>query len=68
MRTICCGIVTVLAITTASADPSQYLCLAESAGGLHYDKRTQSWRPQAFKADGKYALRRINDDDQKKYD
>jgi hypothetical protein len=58
---------TLVAFTTASAAPSQYLCIAESAGGLHYDARTQSWRGQAFKTDGKYVLRRINDDDRKKY-
>jgi hypothetical protein len=63
---ICSGL--TLAITTASAAPNQYLCIAESAGGLHYDSKTQSWKPQAFKADGKYVLRRINDDDRKRYD
>ena len=39
---------TLVAFTTASAAPSQSLCIAESAGRLHYDARTQSWRGQAF--------------------
>jgi hypothetical protein len=67
-KAIICGALLALAITTASAAPSQYLCIAESAAGLHYDAKTQSWKPQTFTADGKYVLRRINDDDRKKYE
>jgi hypothetical protein len=67
MRTaIICGAF-VLAMATASAAPGQYLCITESAAGLRYDAEAQSWKPQAFAADGKYVLRRITDDDQKKY-
>jgi hypothetical protein len=68
LKAIFCGAMIALAITTVSAAPNQYLCIAESMGGLHFDARTQSWKPQAFKADGKYVLRRINDDDRKRYD
>jgi len=67
MRTaIICGAL-VLAMAPAGAAPSQYLCVSESAAGLHYDAKIQSWKPQTFTADGKYVLRRINDDDRKKY-
>src|SRR5713101_1645322 len=53
-----------MALTTgAQAEPSQYLCVVESAAGLHYDAQTQSWKPQAFGTGRKYVLRRLNDDD-----
>jgi len=67
MRTaIICGAL-ALPIIAAGAEPSPYLCIAESAAGLHYDDQSQSWKPEAVKADAKYVLRRINDDDRKKY-
>ncbi len=59
--------VMALGFTAADAASNQYLCITESMGGLHYDAKTQSWRPQAFKADGKYVLRRINDDDRRRW-
>jgi hypothetical protein len=62
-----CGALMALVITTANGAPTQYLCVAESVGGLRYDAKTQSWKSQDFMADGKYVLRRINDDDRKKY-
>jgi hypothetical protein len=58
----------ILLVTTtiaAQADPSQYLCIAEQAAGLSYDKQTKAWGPQAFVTHKKYILRRLNDDDRK---
>jgi hypothetical protein len=52
-----------LALTTAAhADPTQYLCITEQAGGLHYDA---SWQAQVFSSGRRYLLRRANDDDLK---
>jgi hypothetical protein len=62
------GTLMALAITTASATSSQYLCITKSVGGLRYDAATQSWRTQAFTPNGKYILRRITGDDVKKWD
>jgi len=62
------GAVMALVITTTNAAPDQYLCIAESAAGLHYDARSRAWKPRAFTTDErKYILRRINADDLKKY-
>jgi hypothetical protein len=46
----------------AQAEPSQYLCVVEQSAGLHYDRQTKSWAPQAFSTGRKYVLRRVNDD------
>jgi hypothetical protein len=56
---------TALLITSTSmaAEPSQYLCTAEAAAGLHYDKQTDGWRGQAFNTATKYLLRKLNDTD-----
>lgn len=53
------------ATTSARAEPSQYLCAAESAGGLHFDRDAQVWRAQEFRA-RKYMLRRLTDADRDK--
>lgn len=66
MKLILTGTVMALAITSAgAAEPNQYLCLVESASGLHYDAQVKSWKPRAFDASGKYVLRRITDDDRR---
>jgi hypothetical protein len=46
--------------------PTQYLCIVEHAAGLHYDRQTKVWGPQAFASNGKYIFRRLNDDDRDK--
>src|SRR5580700_3250095 len=58
-------LVTTLTVA-AEAEPSQYLCTGEQAAGIHYDNRTNAWKPQAFAAGKKYVLRRLNDDDRDK--
>jgi hypothetical protein len=67
MRRIKAILVTVLLAspTAAIAEPKQYLCLVDQSAGLHYDKQTNEWGPQAFRAGRKYVLRRLNDDDRK---
>jgi hypothetical protein len=50
------GLLAATMVSTAHADPSQYLCIVEHASGLHYDPRANSWTPQVF-------LRRLNDED-----
>jgi hypothetical protein len=68
LKAILCGATIALAITTASAAPNQYLCIAGSVSGLRFDARTQSWKPQGFTTDErKYILRRITTDDLKKH-
>jgi hypothetical protein len=49
----------------AQAEPSQYLCVVEHAAGLHYNRQTNEWGPQAF-GSKKYVLRQLNDDDRDK--
>jgi hypothetical protein len=55
-------LMTVVATTTARADPNQYLCTVEHAAGLRYDKQTGAWHTQEF-GSKKYILRRLTDDD-----
>jgi hypothetical protein len=51
--------------TNALAAPSQYLCITDQAAGLHYDRQTGAWIPQAFSNRPKYILRHLTDDDWK---
>jgi hypothetical protein len=53
------------ATASARAEPSQYLCATERAGGLHFDRDAQMWRAQEFGA-RKYVLRRLTDADRDK--
>jgi hypothetical protein len=43
-------LMTVVATTTARADPNQHLCTVEHAAGLRYDKQTGAWHAQEDKA------------------
>ena len=57
------GLLAATMISTAQADPNQYLCILEHASGLQYDLRANAWTPQVFLANQKYILRRLNDED-----
>jgi hypothetical protein len=46
----------------ALAEPTQYVCIAEHSGGLHFDRQTGTWHAQVF-VPGKYILRRVTDRD-----
>jgi hypothetical protein len=62
------SIVSIAAMTTGTpAEPSQYLCTTDQTAGLHYDKQTGEWRPQAFGAGAKYVLRRLSETDRRKW-
>jgi len=52
-------------VTAAYSETSQYLCISDVAVGLAFQKETQSWHPQTFKAGLKYIFRKINDEEQK---
>jgi hypothetical protein len=67
VRTALSAILLVATTVAAQADPSQYLCIAEQSAGLHYDKQTKVWGPQAFAAQSKYILRRLNDNDRENW-
>jgi hypothetical protein len=59
--------VLVLGLTIgAHAEADKYVCSVEQAAGLHYEKQTNSWRPQAFGTGTRYLLRRLNASDRDK--
>jgi hypothetical protein len=53
------------AASAAHSEPTQYVCTAEHAAGLHFDQQTGVWRAQEF-AGKKYTLRRLTDRDRDK--
>jgi hypothetical protein len=61
-RLLASAILTSIA-TGALAAPNQYLCITDQAAGLHYDRQTGAWLPQAFSNRTKYILRRLNEND-----
>ncbi|MET4070631.1 hypothetical protein ABID58_005438 [Bradyrhizobium sp. S3.2.6] len=60
------GIVLVMAWSDpANAEPSQYVCTAEHAAGLHFDRQAGTWGVKEFGA-SKYNLRRLTEGDRDK--
>jgi len=55
-------------VTAAYGETSQYLCISDVAVGLAFEKETQSWHPQTFKAGHKYIFRKINDEERKEFE
>lgn len=51
--------------TSTLAAPSQYLCITNQPAGLHYDRQTGAWIPQAFSDRTRYILRHLTDNDWK---
>jgi hypothetical protein len=56
--------IALLAIpNSATAEPSQYLCVVEQSAGLHYNQHNKQWAPQEFSTTRKYIFRRLKDED-----
>jgi hypothetical protein len=55
----------VATAAVAPAEPSQYLCVAEQAGKLHYNAQAKTWAAQPFVTDDRFILRQLNNDDRK---
>jgi hypothetical protein len=49
-------LIIVLLPMSVSAEP--YLCLAEVAGGVSYDRQQKQWKGTSFKTDGKYIIKK----------
>ena len=47
-------------VTTANAEG--WLCVADSAAGFRYNKQTQQWDAQTFKADSRFVIKRQSAD------
>ncbi|WP_175755833.1 hypothetical protein [Burkholderia cepacia] len=52
-------------VDSVSAEPSAYACVVEQSAGLHYDSKTTTWAPKAFKPGKEFVLRRLTEDDSK---
>lgn len=66
MRLVTVVLTAAFATSVHAADSSQYLCVTDEAAGLHYDKQSDVWRPQAFATGGKYILRHLTDAERKR--
>jgi hypothetical protein len=54
----------VLAVAlNVSAEPAAYVCVVERAAGLHFDTRSNTWRPTTFEPGHEYTLRHLSEDD-----
>ena len=57
------ALLSLLMIATMPARSDGWLCIADAITGFTYDVNSRSWKPQQFRAEFKYVVRRATPED-----